>query len=246
MSFTKKMNYYFKGLQEKPIYLYTEEESKQYEKYIKDNIGDFKMVYHELYSPDIHLDILVIPPSEDRNYYTLVTEGLGAYQMNVPFFFENYDLNRAELVVYLPPEWNMNFESKENAWIIEQLKYIARTPIRENSWIGFGHRFSQDENATKPYADSTKFSSIILLNSIDADNEYLETNLPNKGKINFYQLFPLYKEEFAYLRENGIEALEKLFSEEDCFPIINVNRKNYCEGLVADKIVDELEEELEK
>lgn len=39
-----------------PMYLYTEEDLDQYEKYIAENFGEYKEVFHEIVSPDIHLD----------------------------------------------------------------------------------------------------------------------------------------------------------------------------------------------
>ena len=58
--------------------LYTEEEMSAVEQQIKKTFGEFDHVFHELVSPDIHVDICVVPPSEERDYYTLVTMGMGA------------------------------------------------------------------------------------------------------------------------------------------------------------------------
>lgn len=56
-------------------------------------------VFHELVSPDIHVDICVITPSEERDYYSLVTMGMGAHRMNVPEELAEYRLERAELAI---------------------------------------------------------------------------------------------------------------------------------------------------
>lgn len=158
MSVIKKAKYFVKGQKEKPKYLYSYEDHRLFEEYVDDKIGKVERVYHELYSPDIHLDILIIPPSSESNYYKIVTDGLGAYRMNVPDLVKNEKLERAELVMYLPPDWNMNFNTKENGWFIEQLKSIARTPIIENGWIGFGHSF---DNGNQPFVDNTKLGARI-------------------------------------------------------------------------------------
>ena len=94
-----KMHYYIKGLQEPPKYVYSKEEVKQLENFVKNIYGVYTSVYHELYSPDIHLDILVVPPSKKDNYYKLITKGMGAYQMNVPNALKDHDIDRAELVI---------------------------------------------------------------------------------------------------------------------------------------------------
>ena len=64
--------------------VYSEEERKAVEEHIKACFGAFETVLHEVVSPDIHVDVCVIPPAKDRNYYTLVTMGMGAHRMNVP------------------------------------------------------------------------------------------------------------------------------------------------------------------
>lgn len=210
-----------------PLYVYTEQDMAEYEKYIADNFGEFDNVLHEIVSPDIHCDILVIPPTEDNNYYKLITMGMGAYEMNVPKELKQYELERAELVLYLPPEWNIPPKDEEDYWPIRYLKVLARLPLQCDTWLGFGHTVSADEKNT-PYADNTKFCSIMLLNALNNNYENLDFKIKGKGKINFYQLFPLYLEELEYKQNNDAEALLDLFEDEDIMPIINLKRKNYC------------------
>ena len=68
---------------------------------------------HEIVSPDVHLDIAIIPASEDRNYITLCTIGAGARPMNIDDAARiSYGLaDRAEYVVYLPADWKTDNES---------------------------------------------------------------------------------------------------------------------------------------
>ena len=66
-----------------PAY-YEQEEREALEEYIKENFGQFDEVFHELVSDDIHCDIYIVKPTPERNYYTLITGGMGAYQMNIP------------------------------------------------------------------------------------------------------------------------------------------------------------------
>ena len=41
-------------------------------------------MFHEILSPDIHVDIYIMKPTPERNYYVLSTFGMGAHRMNVP------------------------------------------------------------------------------------------------------------------------------------------------------------------
>ena len=47
---------------------YTEEEMEAVEGHIEQYFGTVENVFHELASPDIHVDICVVPPSEERDY----------------------------------------------------------------------------------------------------------------------------------------------------------------------------------
>lgn len=69
---------------------------------------------------------------------------------------------------------------------------------------------------------------MLLLNALDKNYNELDFKMKEKGRINFYQLFPLYEEELNYKFQNGIDNLGSLFSDEDMMPIVNLNRKNYC------------------
>ncbi len=208
------------------LYLYSEKELEIYENFIKEQFGEYKEVFHEIVSPDIHLDIIIIPPTDRNNYYTLITMGMGAYKMKVPRELKQYNLERAELVIYLPPTWNIKSSKEEDYWPIRQLKASARVPIQCNTWLGYGHTVSADEENTQ-YASNTGFCSIMLLTAVNNNHETLNLSLKNKGKINFYQLFPLYKEELEYNQKTDVDTLLELFDENDITPIVNIDRKNY-------------------
>ncbi|MFQ6791549.1 MAG: suppressor of fused domain protein [Thomasclavelia sp.] len=216
------------------MYLYTEKELDLYEKYIEEQFGDYNEVFHEIVSPDIHLDIIIIPPTASNNYYKLITMGMGAYKMNVPKEFKQYELERAELVLYLPPTWNIKSNREEDYWPIRQLKVLARLPIQYDTWLGYGHTVSSDQENSF-YASNTKFCSMMLLNALNKDYDQLDFKMETKGKINFYQLFPLYKEELDLKQNSDANTLLDLFDDEDIVPIVNIDRKNY-----AAKIKEEI------
>ena len=119
------------------------------EGHIQQYFGKFENVFHELVSPDIHVDICVVPPSEERDYYTLVTMGMGAHRMNVPEELAEYKLERAELAIALPADWKLDQESMKDErwyWPIRLLKSLARLPINCDSWLG--HRSYRGEPGT--------------------------------------------------------------------------------------------------
>lgn len=207
-------------------FFYTESEMEQYETYIAEQFGEFDGVFHEIISPDIHLDVIIVPPTPENNYYKLITMGMGAYKMDIPDELNQYELKRAELILYLPPTWNVGSDKEEDYWPIRQLKGTARIPVQCDTWLGYGHTVSSDEENT-PYADNTGFCSMMLLNGVNLKGEELDLRMETIGKINFYQLFPLYKEELEYKQGTDADTLLNLFDEADRTPIINISRKNY-------------------
>lgn len=192
--------------------LYTEEEMSAVEQHIKRNFGEFDHVFHELISPDIHVDICVVPPSEERDYYTLVTMGMGAHRMNVPEELAEYKLERAELVIALPSDWQLDEESmKEERWYwpIRLLKVLARLPIVSDTWLGFGHTMEKQSS----FAKDTKLCASLLtgLQGMEEGGEICI--LPSGEEINFYQVIPLYQEELEYKLEHDADALIEQMAE---------------------------------
>lgn len=226
-----------------PMYLYTEQELDEYETFIKENFGSYESVMHEIVSPDIHLDIIMVPPTDDHRFYKLITMGMGAFKMNVPDELAEYELEYAELVFYLPADWKLNSPDEKDYWPIRYMKILARLSINSNSWIGFGHTVHGNEAGT-PFAENTKLNTMLLLNACNLNDEKLDLRLSSGKKINFYQMFPLYQEELDMKMATSLNDLLNLFDDDDIFPVLHINRKNYCygtgNGCIASKlIVDE-------
>ena len=213
-----------------PQYYYTEKEIDKLSTYIEKQYGESDIVAHELISPDIHCDIVVIPPTEERPYYTLVTMGAGAYKMNVPKELKSDVCDRAEYVIFLPKDWNLKSDKEEDYWPIRMLKIVARLPIDTEDWLCYSHTVNLTEDGS-PVAENTKFNSCVLIESRGKDNQYvkpLQLGLFGK-KVAFYQLFPLYNEELEYKLEHSFdELMEKIDDEELSDFVINIHRRNYC------------------
>ena len=186
--------------------VYTEEEMEAVEGHIQQYFGKFENVFHELSSPDIHVDICVVPPSEKRDYYTLVTMGMGAHRMNVPEELAEYKLERAELAIALPGNWKLKREDLKNErwyWPIRLLKTLARLPIASDTWLGFGHTMDNEED----FAKDTKLCAAILTGPQDTEDGSEVCILPSGEEVNFYQVIPLYREELEYKMEHDADAL---------------------------------------
>ena len=186
--------------------VYTEEEMEAVEGHIQQYFGKVENVFHELVSPDIHVDICMVPPTEERDYCTLVTMGMGAHRMNVPVELAEYKLERAELAIALPADWKLDQESMKDEkwyWPIRLLKSLARLPINCDSWLGHGHTVENRE----PFADNTKLCTATLIGPQDTEDGSEVCTLPGGEEVNFYQVIPLYEDELDYKLEHDVDAL---------------------------------------
>ena len=186
--------------------VYTEEEMEAVEGHIEQYFGKVENVFHELVSPDIHVDICMVPPTEERDYYTLVTMGMGAHRMNVPKELAEYKLERAELAIALPGNWKLKHEDLKNErwyWPIRLLKTLARLPIASDTWLGFGHTMDNEDD----FAKDTKLCAAILTGPQGTQDGSEVCILPSGEEVNFYQVIPLYREELEYKMEHDADAL---------------------------------------
>ena len=186
--------------------VYTEEEMMTIEEHIQQYFGKFEKVWREIFSPDIHVDICVVPPSEERDYYTLATMGMGAHRMNVPEELAEYKLERAELVIALPTDWKLDEESLKDErwyWPIGLLKVLARLPIESDTWLGWGHTMDKQS----PFAENTTLCGVIFIGIQNIEDGGEICLLPNGEEVNFYQVIPLYRDELEYKLAYDAEAL---------------------------------------
>lgn len=216
---------------------YDEKEIMGLEYLIMKQFGAFEVVNVEQTSEEMEVKIAVIPPQQENEYYTLVTMGLGAYEMNVPDELKSHQLEFAELVAYVPANWDLESGEEKYRWVFHWLRHMARFPITKKSWIGFGRSMKQE----KAFHTETELNSILFLNASVAEN----LRLPSGKKINFYVMMPLYAEEIQYKIETNAQKLLEKF---DAFgmvwpPVIENERRNVC---VEEKEVEDQEKENEK
>ena len=212
---------------ETQMFLYSERELNKVSAYIEQQYGEYDDVFHELVSPDIHLDIVLVPPTEEQPYYKLVTMGAGAYKMDVPRELRKWKLERAEYVIFLPKDWNIKSDKEEDYWPIRMLKDVARLPIYTDSWLTVGHTVTMNEDSS-PIAPNTLLNSCVLFNSFGKGKQVVEAlKIGLFGdEVNFWQVFPLYQEELEYTFKHPVNDLIELLK--DVPMIVDIHRKNSC------------------
>jgi hypothetical protein len=200
-------------------------------KHIAQHLGEPGIVFHELVSHLVHVDVHMIPPRTDRNFYTLVTTGMSARSMKAPEGHE--DFSYGELVICLPPSWKLtqeDFKDERNYWPVRLLKTLARMPHEYDTWLSYMHTIGNGEGA-EPYAPNTKFCGAMLLPCLLAPEAFRQCHPSPEIAITFYAVFPLYAEEMDLKLKKGADVLLNRLEAIEANELVNLNRKNVARKL---------------
>lgn len=137
------------------------------EAHVNRHLGQVQMVFHELISDKVHLDVHFIPPTPERPFHTLVTSGMSERPMTVPAGAEEF--RHAELLICLPATWKLRSEEngedplrdERHYWPIRWLKTLARLPHEHRTWIGPLHAIPNGDPAM-PLAPGVRFTGFIV------------------------------------------------------------------------------------
>lgn len=196
--------------------------------HIERHIGPVEMVFHEIISDLVHIDIHWVKPTKDRPFHTLVTSGMSDLPMVVPD--EVKDLQYAELLVTLPSNWKIDeksFEDERWYWPVRLLKVLARLPHEYETWLGVGHTIPNDD-PPEPYDESTELCGALIAPPMTLEDEFHELECSGKGVINFYAVIPLYGEEMDFKLSKGLDKLIPKLEKHQVTEIIEIDRTNTC------------------
>ena len=186
---------------------------EELEAHIEKYIGPIGNVWHELVSDLTHIDIFVVNPTKERDYYTLITSGMSALPMNAPA--EKTHIKYAELLISLPPDWKLDekdLKDENNYWPIRLLKTLARFPHEYETWLSYGHTIPNG-NPPKPYSDKAHMNTAILLPPLLLNKDSNQLRLKNGNNIDIWGVIPLFQEEVDVKLNNGAEALFDKFEQ---------------------------------
>jgi len=189
-------------------------------------LGPIEMVYHEIISDTVHIDVYHVPPSDRYPFHIMVTSGMSDRPMNVP---EGVGTSPyVELMVMLPPDWKISqeaFSDERWYWPVRSLKFLARFPHKVNSWFCAGHTIGNG-NPPAPFADNTKLDSILFLPPVGDFDDFSTLALKDGKSIQFLAIVPLYREELALKMNKGMSALLEAFDRHNMDNVIDPKRKN--------------------
>jgi hypothetical protein len=170
------------------------------------------------------LEIAIVGPSSDFDLYTLITIGAGARKRKVSPETEDEDFERAEFMMCLPSDWDVNSEEDEWRWPFDWLKAMAVFSADPSEPIAWG----EIPNIPFP-AGGAGFTAAALMPPLVFSEEAHACRLPNGDDVFICQMIPLYEGEKEYAEENDIIELLELMDPED-LGCLNSERENVCEG----------------
>ena len=179
--------------------------------HVEQHFGPVENVFHELLSDQVHVDVLLVAPSEARPYVTLVTSGMSELPMHVP---EGDASPRfAELVLSLVPAGELSqegFADERVYWPIRHLKQLARMPHLLDTWLAAGQTVSTDP--PEPVCDGVPFCALGVLELLDEAPRRLQVR--DDLQIAFYQVVALREDELRSKLEGGDHRLAEMFDSE--------------------------------
>ena len=175
--------------------------------HVERHLGEVDMVFHEILSPYVHIDVLQVAPSKERPVWTLVTCGASSHPMAVP---AELDAPRhIELLLSLPPDWKLgeeDFQDERWYWPVRLLKTLARLPHEYSTWLGVGHTIPNDD-PPEPYAPGTELCGAIVLPPLLVPEGFEVLERPEGDPIHFRGVVPLYAAEMDLKLQRGTDGL---------------------------------------
>ena len=186
--------------------------------------GGEATVWHEAVSDLVHVDVHVVPPSDDRPFYTPVTSGMAERPMVVPDGLE--ESRHAELVLALPAEWPLaetSFEHEENYWPVRLLKVLARLPHEYDTFLFHGHTVPNGD-PPEPYAVNTRLCCALIAPPITVPDGFEQLELGDGRAVHFFGVVPLSAEEMDFKLKKGADELFSLLDHHGVTELLDPDR----------------------
>ncbi|HWM32702.1 MAG TPA: suppressor of fused domain protein [Pseudolysinimonas sp.] len=171
------------------------------------HLGPAGARWQEPGSERLPVDVTVFPPTEARPFAVLVTSGMSARPMTVPFgVARRAEREHAELCMLLPAAWPLasvpaHAGPAESAyWPIRLLRELARLPHETGSWLGAGHAIPHGA----PYVQGLPFSAAVLVRPTRLG---ATETVPGEPPISLLQVLPLTEAELALKTTEGVQGL---------------------------------------
>lgn len=197
------------------------------------HIGPDPVVWHELVSHLVHIDVYVWAPTDERPVHTLATVGMSDRPMALPQGAARAGIrDRAELLLCLPPDWPVpgapynegSWADDESYFPIRALKELARLPHEYDTWLGMGHTVPNDDPPA-PLTPGTELCGWLLMPPVTFPIELSDLVTP-AGGVSFFGLVGLTSDELDLKLARGADALLPGFERHGVSEVLDVSRRS--------------------
>jgi predicted Zn finger-like uncharacterized protein len=205
------------------------EDMERLSDHIEEHVGPIEMVFHELISDLVHVDVHWIKATGKRPFHVLVTTGMSDLPMTVPPGAEEH--RHAELAIALPADWNMHqaeWQDEDHYWPIRWLKMLARFPHEYETWLADPHTIP-NEDPPKRFAPGTAMCGWLISPVFFQEGGIPDCVVSPEKTVKFLGLVPLYKEEMDLKVAHGVEPLLDKFDAAGVdLAVLDPKRPNVC------------------
>lgn len=200
--------------------------------HLRSHLGPEVTVLTERSSIDIHLDLIVFPPSPDRTFVTLVTSGMSDVPTTAP---DGGEMPRLELAIAVPLGWpgldplaEEPLHDETNYWPVRLLKAVARIPTGNDSFLAWAHTINDIQAL---YPPSTPFSGAVVGPTYGLSPQIMQFESPS-GPMRLLAVLPTTPGEMAYrvAVPGGGDSLLERFYEAGVSMVVNPARASVVDG----------------
>ncbi len=198
-------------------------------------------VLHELVSAAAHIDVLVYPPTAERDQWTFVTSGMSDKRMTVPEQLDPEQYGYAELVIAVPGDWfdnddkgmirDADLEDEAKYWPIRTLKFLARFPHEYRTWFWEGHTIPNG-NPQEPFSIETLMDGVVLTSLTSWPERYRTVKAVSGKLINLFAVVPLYPDEMQAKLDLGYDALQRKLVDAGVAEVVDPTRPSVASELI--------------
>lgn len=202
--------------------------------HIERHLGKIQMVFHEIVSDLVHIDLHWVKPRAGRPFNTLVTSGMSDRPMTTPP--EAGGFRFAELLINLPPSWPMTqhaWSDERHYWPVRLLKTLARLPHEYETWLCMDHTIGEPHG--EPYHSTTRQNCALIAPCLSAPRDFHFLEISPSKRVNFFSVLPLYPEEVEFKLKHGPDALFDRFETAGVRDGIDPLRPNTVKSTSSDR-----------
>ncbi len=174
------------------------------DRHIEEHWGRPELVMGESEPGGPPVILRVIPASEDRPFYTVVTKGISEYPMEAPEGIWNG--NFVELVMCLPQGWPYDRDSindPRTCWPFRLLFKLANVAHQDGGWIGCPYIYPFPAGGYK-FADDVNFATFLFAPPcLGSSEEAWQADVGEGKSVNFLGLIPVFESEAQYGESHG-------------------------------------------